>query len=102
LGRDCVRRQDARGLLDEKRANELRKAKLRQLAEAEAVEADQRRRALIWRGVPADALPVGVSAGDAMAAAARESLPNRQSQLEEALSNSGEITYHALPRGDES
>jgi hypothetical protein len=37
-----------------------------------------------------------------MAAAARESLPKRQSPLEEALSNSGELAYHALPRGDES
>ena len=59
LGRDCVRRQDARRLLDERRADQLRAAKLRQLAEAEAVEADQRRRALIWKGVSATALPEG-------------------------------------------
>jgi hypothetical protein len=59
LGRDCVRRQDARRLLDEQRANELRVAKLRQLAEQEAVEADCERRARIWQGVSADAIPVG-------------------------------------------
>ena len=52
LGRDSVRRQDARRLLDEQRANEFRAAKLRQLAEAEAVEADQRRRALDLEGSP--------------------------------------------------
>jgi hypothetical protein len=48
------------GWWTEKRASELRAAKHRQLAEAEAVEADQLRRALIWKGVPADHMPPGV------------------------------------------
>ena len=57
IGRDSIRRSDAQVLLHEQRANELRAAKHRQLAEAEAVEADQLRRALIWKGVPADRHP---------------------------------------------
>ena len=89
LGRDCVRRQDARRLLDEQRANELRTAKRRKLAEAEAVEADQRRRAQIWGGLPADLIPVGVSPAQAMFAAEKEARPRRESPLQHALSNEG-------------
>jgi hypothetical protein len=102
LGRDAVTAKDARILLDEHRENQLRAVKHRQLQEQQAVEADQRRRAQIWRGVPADALPPGVSAGDAMlAAAASAAQPRRESVLQHALSNSGELTYHSMQTGDE-
>jgi hypothetical protein len=101
LGRDCIRRRDARRLLDEKRAGELRAAKRRQLADQEAVEADQLRRASIWKGLPADRIPDGVRAGDAMIAAARQAKPKRQSPLEEALSSDGGITYHSYAQPDE-
>jgi hypothetical protein len=96
IGRDSIRRSDAQMLLHEQRANELRVAKLRQLAEAEAVADDERRRALIWKGVSATALPVGVSAGDAMLQAAKDAQPRRTTPLEEALSNSGTLTYHPM------
>ena len=69
LGRDCVRRQDARRLLDEQRENELRKAKLRQLAEQEAVEADRQFRASLPRGLPWYEIPDGVPPVVAMTAA---------------------------------
>jgi hypothetical protein len=101
LGRDCIRRSDARRLLDEKRANEIQAARLREVAEQEAVEADQLRRAQIWRGIPADHLPDGVPPAAAMLQASRDAQPRRTTPLEEALSNSSEMTYHALPRGDE-
>jgi hypothetical protein len=97
LGRDCVRRQDARRLLDERRADELRRRARARQQEQEAVEADRVRFASIWRGAPADTLPVGVSAGDAMLAAARQSRPKRQSLVEEQFSNSPDMTYHAYP-----
>jgi hypothetical protein len=100
LGRDCVRRQDARRLLDERRADEIRAAKLRQLAEQVAVEADEERRRLIWKGLPADRLPVGVSAAAAMAQAAHDALPRRKSPIEEVFDGGG-MTFHELPRGDE-
>jgi hypothetical protein len=97
LRRDCVSRGDALRLLDEKREQELRQAALRRLAEHEAVEADERRRAQIWKGVPASALPDGVSPVQVMTAAIRDQRPKRTSVLEEALSNSGGLTYHPLP-----
>ena len=79
IGRDSIRRSDAQTLLHEQRANELRAAKLRQLAEAEAVEADQLRLSRIWRGVPATALPEGVSARAAMLQAAADAQPKSAS-----------------------
>jgi hypothetical protein len=100
IGRPSIARADARQLLDEQREAEARKrAKLAE-NERRAIEDDRLRRAQIWRGVPVEALPVGVSAGDAMAAAARESLPKRQSQLEEALSGES-MVYHRLPTSEE-
>jgi hypothetical protein len=97
LGRDCVRRQDARRLLDEQHANELRAAKLRQLAEQGAVEADQLRRSQIWAGVPAHTLPVGVSAAAAMLQTAKDAQPRRRSMLEESLAGET-LTFHTLTR----
>ena len=97
IGRDSIRRSDAQKLLHEQRANELRAAKLRQLAEAEAVEADQLRRAQIWRGLPADHLPPGVAPAAVMLQADRDAQPKRTTPLEEALSNSGTLTYHSYP-----
>jgi|tagenome__1003787_1003787.scaffolds.fasta_scaffold20988392_6 hypothetical protein len=96
LGRDCVRRHDARRLLDERREQQLRKAKLAKVLEQEAVEADQVRRASIWKGLPADQLPVGVNASAAMLKYAKDSQPKRRTPLEEALSNSGTLTYHPM------
>ena len=96
LGRDSITRGDARRLLDEQREQELRQAARRRLAEQEAVEADERRRASIWQGVPADRLPVGAAPASVMLQAARDSQPRRQSVLQEALSNSEGMTYHSL------
>jgi hypothetical protein len=54
-----------------------------------------------WGGVPATAIPEGVSAASAMFAADRDARPRRQSVLEEALSNSGGYTFHSLgPEGE--
>jgi hypothetical protein len=99
LGRDCVRRQDARRLLDEQRELQLRKATLAKVAEQEAVEADRIRLASIWKGLPADQLPVGVAAGDAMLQAAKDAQPKRRSLLDDALA--GETVFHPLPAADE-
>ena len=101
IGRDSIRRSDAQMLLHEQRANQLRAAKLRQLAEAEAVEADQLRRAQIWQGVPADHMPPGVPPAAAMLQTARDAKPKRTTPLEEALSNSGTLTYHPM-QGEEA
>jgi hypothetical protein len=97
LGRDSVTRGDARRLLDEKREQELRQAARRRLAEQEAVEDDERRRAQIWKGVPASALPEGAAPAAVMLQAAKESRPKRTSVLEESLSGGG-MVFHSLHR----
>lgn len=103
IGRDAISSHDAQVLLHEQRANELRAAKLRQLAEAEAVEADQLRRSQIWQGVSADDLPIGVAPAAAMLAAGKAARPRRQSVLQHALGNTGELVFHPLrDEGDAS
>jgi hypothetical protein len=97
LGRPSIARVDARQLLAEARKSELRKREALAQQEQAAVEADRVKFAQIWKGVDADSLPAGVSAGDAMIAAAIAGRPKRQSPLEAALSNSPSMEYHAYP-----
>jgi hypothetical protein len=103
IGRPAVSRGDARLLIIERREAEERKARQRKLAEAQAVADDQLRRSQIWGGVPAEALPVGVSASRVMLQAARDAQPKRQSVLQHALANSGEMVFHPIrDEGDAS
>jgi hypothetical protein len=83
-------------LLEEAREHEARVAAAMARNEAKAVAAWDEFRGKLWRGLDATELPVGVSAGDAMAEAARESVPKRQSVIEEALTGTG-VTYHQWP-----
>ena len=95
LGRDCVRRQDARRLLDEQRAEMLQAAKRRKVAEAAAVEADRVRRASLGQGVK---VPDGLSYAEAVIQAELDSQtyrPRRRSLVEDLLSNDG-ITFHPI------
>ena len=62
--RDCFR-ADARLLIGEHRASEVRVAEHRG-GGTEAVEADQQRRASLGPGVPASALPAGMSYAEAI------------------------------------
>jgi len=107
VGRDSVSRADAGALLAERRETVAREReaaarRLEQL-EREAAERDRERRAQIWKGVPASAFPDGVSAASVLVAAIRDSQPKRESVLDAALSNAGEITFHSLaPTEDES
>jgi hypothetical protein len=102
LGRPAIARVDARQLFAEQRNAEAERARHLAAAERAAIEQDRVRFAQIWKGVAATELPVGVGAGDAMLAAARQAQPKRQSPLEAALSNSPEMAYHAFtPARDE-
>jgi len=96
VGRPAISRDDARLLIVERREAEERKARQRKLAEAQAVADDQLRRAQIWQGVPADHMPPGVPPAAAMLQTARDARPKRTTPLEEALSNSGTLTYHPM------
>jgi hypothetical protein len=103
IGRMSVSRADARQLLTEKREREAEQARRRKLADAEAVAADQIRRAQIWQGVSADLMPVGVAPAAVMLQASRDTRPRRQSVLEHALGNSGELEFHPIrDEGDAS
>jgi hypothetical protein len=82
-------------LLDEQRANELRAAKLRQLAEAEAVERDQQFRAQLPKGLSWLDVPDGSTAADVWRAAELSKLPRRRSMLEEAL-EADTLTFHPI------
>jgi hypothetical protein len=98
IGRPAVARADARMLIAEQREAEARGREKAAELERQAVEQDQQRRAQIW-GIPADMIPVGVSAAQAMVAAEKDARPRRRSVLEDSLSNSGTV-FHPI-RSDE-
>jgi hypothetical protein len=75
----------ARRLLDERRADELRKARHLAVVEQEAIEADRLWRASLPRGVPLSGIPDGATYGDVVRQAELEALPRRRSLLEESL-----------------
>lgn len=96
LGRDAISRGDAKRLIAERRESEVRRAQKQAVLEREAVEQDQLRRAQIWRGVPATAIPDGVLASTAMLQAAKDAQPRRRSMVEEAFSGSDTMVFHSL------
>jgi hypothetical protein len=96
VGRRSVSRADARQLLDEQREAEARRQEVVRRQEQQFIEADQRFRAQLSPGLPWYALPDGVSPAQAWAAAEKDSQPRRQSVLEHALTNSGQLEYHPL------
>jgi hypothetical protein len=100
IGRMSVSRGDARQLLIEQREAEARKREVLERNEQQAIEADRVRRASIWGGVPAAAFPDGVSAASVMLTAAHDARPRRQSPLQHALANSGELAFHSLAEHD--
>jgi hypothetical protein len=101
IGMASVARGDARRLFDEQRERETRARERAAEVERAAVEADRLRRAQIYKGIPVDAVPVGVTPSAAMLQAAHDEQPRRTSLLEEAFSNPGQTTIHTLPRPDE-
>ncbi len=93
IGRSAVTRADARRLITERRESEARQ---REAAERQAIKADQQWRAQLSGGIPASLIPACVRPAAAMLQAAHDALPCRLPPLQEALSNSGELTYHSL------
>jgi hypothetical protein len=95
LGRDCIRRRDARRLLDEQRAHQLQVAARARVAEQEAVEADAAWRASLPRGLQLSAIPEGATYGDVIRQAELDARPRRRSMLEESLSGET-LTFHSM------
>jgi hypothetical protein len=100
IGRSAISRADARQLFDERREAGGRAREVAERQEREAIEQDRQRRARLWAGIPADQLPVGVSAASAMFAADRAARPKRMTPLQEALSGES-MTYHSFPTAPE-
>jgi hypothetical protein len=101
LGRPSISRADARQLFDEHREAEVRKQEVLRRQEEAAVEADRVFRSQLPVGLSWLDIPEGSSAAEVWRAAELAAQPRRRSMLEEALS-SDTLTYHPLPKGDES
>jgi hypothetical protein len=105
IGRSAVSSADANMLIAEHRAAEAVKAEMRAAAEKRAIEADQQFRAQLGAGVPASAIPAGMTYAEAVLSAELDSQsyrPRRASVVEDLLSNDG-ITFHPIQHeADES
>ena len=95
ISRPAVARADARMLIAEQREAEARGREKAAELERQAIEADQLRRAQIWKGLPSDQLPVGAHPAAAMLAAAQDARPRRTSVLQEALAGES-LTFHSF------
>ena len=92
LRRDCVSHGDALRLLDEQRADQLRRARLQAAQEQQAIADDELRRAGLYKGLP---LVDGLSGTEALLAGAVADRPRRRSMVEEALGGET-LTYHPM------
>jgi hypothetical protein len=101
LGRDSISRDAARELFTEQREQRELADRKREEIDRQAVERDQAFRAGLGGGIPADAVPAGMTAGMLMMASDPElQRPRRESVLDHALSREEGLTYH--PIRDES
>jgi hypothetical protein len=101
IGRLAVARQDARALLAEKREDEQRRREAVARQEQRLIDADEARRATIWKGMPADQIPDGVTAVQLWQQEEHERRPRRTSPLEEALAGET-LTFHPYGPDGES
>jgi hypothetical protein len=97
LGRLSISRGDARTLFTERRQHEQRAREIASANEQKAEEGDRAFREQLWGGVRADRMPSDGRPADVMLAAAAQAAGlRRQSVLQHALQNSGELVYHPL------
>ena len=103
IGRAAVARSDARQLFDEKREREAQAREHAAVVERQAIEADQRFRASLGVGLPAAAIPHGMTYGEVVASAELDSQQYRPraTLVEDLLGNSDDLTFHSLAQPDE-
>jgi hypothetical protein len=105
LGRASIARADARRLFSERREAEARSRERAADLERQMVERDRQFRASLGRGIPADAIPHGMTYAEAVVSAELDSQVYRPkaSVIADALDNGG-MTFHSLApvAGDES
>jgi hypothetical protein len=102
LGRDSVSRGDARRLLDERRADQLRKQAVLKQQEQQAIAADMERRSQLWQGLSAEFMPPDVLPAAAMLQASRDAQPKRRSMVEDLLGRHDEMVFHPIVDGAEA
>jgi hypothetical protein len=98
VGRASVSRSDARQLLTEQREAEVRRREKAAELERQLVERDRQFRASLGRGIPADAIPAGMTYAEAVASAELDgqAYRPRASVVEDLLDNSGGLTFHSI------
>jgi hypothetical protein len=98
LGRPAVARTAARMLIAERREAEARSREKAAERERQLVERDRQFRASLGRGIPADAIPAGMTYAEAVASAELDgqAYRPRASVMEDLLDNSGGLTFHPI------
>jgi hypothetical protein len=98
IGRVAIARGDARLLFTERRESEAKAREHAAAAELQAIERDRQFRASLGRGIPADAIPAGMTFGEVVASVELDSQTYRPraSMAEDLLSNDGSMTFHSF------
>jgi hypothetical protein len=98
IGRAAITRDAARDLLTEKRQAEAQAREHAAVMERRAIEQDRQFRASLGVGLPAAAIPHGMTYGELIAAAELDSQQYRPktSMVEDLLSNDGGIVFHPI------
>ena len=95
LGRAAVERSAARAIYAEHREQQEAAARRRAEIERRVIEADERFRDSLPAGIPAGAVPEGVTPGMLLMLSDPMQGPRRRSVLEDALANDGTV-YHPI------
>jgi hypothetical protein len=96
LGRPAIDRAAARALFAEHREQREVAARRRVEIEQRAVEADRAFRASLPAGIPAGAVPEGISAGQLLMLSDPIQGAKRRSVVEDALANDGGLIFHPI------
>jgi hypothetical protein len=96
IGRPSISRDAARDLLAKRHEQQQAAARRREAIERRVIEADQRFRASLPAGIPAGAVPEGISAGQLMMLSDPMQGSRRESVVADALKNDGRLIYRPI------
>jgi anti-sigma factor RsiW len=101
LGRPAISRSSARAVYAEARAADARAARRRAEIERRVIAADEARRAALPKGIPAGAVPAGMTAAELLMASDPFAATRRQSVVEHALEYPGGATVYTPVGGEQ-